>query len=259
MSIDIRALMKNEIECRVQSVSESNGKVKALLLLYKDARADMKILDELFGVYGWQRTHEVINGNLFCNLDIWDKEEKRWVRKQDVGTESNTEKEKGQASDSFKRACFNLGIGRELYTSPLIRVTLNEREFDRQGAKVKCKPWTKFKVDSIGYNSNKEIEELTIVDTKGCVRYAMGEFKKEPDKPSPSTKSEPETQPKKKLSSKQIGRLYALGKTAGYDNNKVENQVKKQFKVESLYVLSKKDYDSICDTFQTIAAENKGK
>ena len=93
----------------------------------------MRILDQVFGPGNWQRTHEVINGNLFCNIDIWDAEKRAWVRKQDVGVESNTEKEKGQASDAFKRAGFNVGIGRELYTGPFIYVELADNEFVSEG------------------------------------------------------------------------------------------------------------------------------
>src|SRR5690554_1395175 len=121
--MNIRTLRADEIECRVQIVKE-NG---CSLLLYKDARVDMNILDETFGVENWQRHHEIVNGNLFCNVGVRFSRENNygeWVWKQDVGTESNTEKEKGQASDSFKRACFNWGIGRELYTAPFIWVTL---------------------------------------------------------------------------------------------------------------------------------------
>ena len=111
-----RMLKAEEIECRVGTI---NGK-GCSLLLYKDARVDMKILDETYGVGNWQRTHEVINDNLFCTIEIWNDKINQWVKKQDVGTESYTEKEKGEASDSFKRAGFNVGIGRELYTSPFI-------------------------------------------------------------------------------------------------------------------------------------------
>lgn len=109
-----RDLNKDEIECRVATVNEKG----CSLLLYKDARCDMNILDETLGVTGWRRSHEVIGGNLFCTVEVYDDQKKEWIYKQDVGIESYTAKEKGQASDSFKRACFNLGIGRELYTVP---------------------------------------------------------------------------------------------------------------------------------------------
>lgn len=123
-----RYLEAEDIECRVNTVSEKG----CSLLLYKDARCDMKILDETVGAENWQRSHELINGNLFCNVSIYDEDKGIWVTKQDVGTESYTEKEKGQASDAFKRACFNWGIGRELYTAPFIwinadSVTLKEK------------------------------------------------------------------------------------------------------------------------------------
>lgn len=96
---EIRLLKPNEIEVRVQQIKE-NG---YMLLLYKDARVDMKILDEIYGTTGWQRTHQLIGDRLYCTIEIWDKEKQCWVAKQDVGTESNTEKEKGQASDSLTK------------------------------------------------------------------------------------------------------------------------------------------------------------
>lgn len=101
-----RNLTADEVECRVATCKESG----CSLLLYKDARADMKILDETVGAENWQRMHQVVNGNLFCTVSIWDKEKQQWISKEDVGVESFTEKEKGQASDSFKRACVNWGV-----------------------------------------------------------------------------------------------------------------------------------------------------
>lgn len=99
----IRLLRADEIECRVATVNEKGVSV----LLYKDARVDQKILDEVFGAFAWKRTHQSIDGNLYCTVEIFDKENQIWVAKQDVGTTGYTEKEKSQASDSFKRACFN--------------------------------------------------------------------------------------------------------------------------------------------------------
>ena len=170
----IRLLNANEIECRVQSVKKTKTGVGCILLLYKDARVDMKLLDETYGAMNWQRTHEVINGNLFCNIEIWDNEKKQWVRKQDVGTESYTEKEKGQASDSFKRAGFNWGIGRELYTAPFIWVDLKEGEYYDKDGKTYISPRVTFKVKYIDYNADREIIALQIIDNKNTIRYEIG-------------------------------------------------------------------------------------
>ena len=174
----IRLLRADEIECRAQSV-KSNG---CVLLLYKDARTDMNLLDETFGNGNWQRSHEVINGNLFCNIDVWDMDKKCWVRKQDVGVESNAEKEKGQASDAFKRAGFNVGIGRELYTAPFIWINLTANEVDNSRGKPSLSFKVKFHVSKIGYNDKREIVELEIKDQSGKVRYTLGA-----EQPKPKT------------------------------------------------------------------------
>jgi hypothetical protein len=169
---EIRLLTADEIECRVQSTSEKG----ASLLLYKDARVDMKILDETFGIFGWQRTHEVVNDNLFCTIQIFDKENNQWVKKQDVGVESNTEKEKGEASDSFKRAGFNIGIGRELYTAPFIWVKLSETDFN-SNKKIK----TKFHIEQLEYNDQREIASFIIKDENNKVRYSFGSKEEKKD------------------------------------------------------------------------------
>ena len=180
---EIRTLKADEIECRIGTI---NGK-GCTLLLYKDARVDMKILDETYGAGNWQRTHEVINDNLFCTIELWNDKIKQWVKKQDVGTESYTEKQKGEASDSFKRAGFNVGIGRELYTSPFIWITpkadmkpYNTKDFKGNEANEfyliaenRYTTKTTFKVTEIGYDNNKQINKLTIVDHKGNKRFYM--------------------------------------------------------------------------------------
>lgn len=120
-----RDLKADEIDIRVQSVkTDKDGNPKGvILLLYKNARCDMNILDETVGAENWQREHYECKGNLFCRVGI--KCGDTYVWKSDCGSESNTEAEKGEASDSFKRACFNWGIGRELYTSPFIWIPAN--------------------------------------------------------------------------------------------------------------------------------------
>ena len=150
-----RALTAGDIECRVSTVSDKG----CSLLLYKDARCDMKILDETVGPENWKSSHELINGNLFCNVSIWDEGKKEWVTKQDVGTESYTEKEKGQASDAFKRACFNWGIGRELYTAPFIWIKSGDVTLAQKNGKSTT--YDKFSVEQI-IVENGEIKALSI-------------------------------------------------------------------------------------------------
>lgn len=157
-----RVLNADEIECRVARCTEKG----AQLLLYKDARCDMNILDETVGANNWQRQHMEHRGNLFCAVGI--KENGEWVWKEDAGAESNTEAEKGHASDSFKRACVNWGIGRELYTSPFIWVSGVSVQ-DR--GKWVCRET--FTVKAITYDDKRKINGLTIVDKSGNVVYYM--------------------------------------------------------------------------------------
>ena len=165
----IRLLRHDEIECRVGTISEKG----LSLLLYKDARADMKILDETFGCMNWQRSHQLIGNSLYCTVSVWDDDKKQWISKMDVGTESYTEKEKGQASDSFKRACVSIGIGRELYTAPFIWVSANKVNIQHKGDKLFT--YDKFKLSDINYNENREIIGLAIVNQNGDVVYSSPE------------------------------------------------------------------------------------
>ena len=181
---EIRLLGKEDIDVRVAQTNcyNNNGQlvVKVNLLLYKNARVDMKIMDELFTPMGWQRTHEFKDGKLYCRVSVYSQDLKQWICKEDVGVESNTEAEKGQASDSFKRACVNWGIGRELYTAPRISVELNEKEYtkDQQG---KIRVWATFSVKSIGYDTkSRTITSLEIQDRLGNVRFSMAGGEQKP-------------------------------------------------------------------------------
>lgn len=167
--LDFRTLNADEIECRVGAVTDKG----CSLLLYKNARVDMALLDEVVGPLNWMRSHELINGNLFCTVSVRDKETGRWVNKQDVGVESYTEKEKGQASDAFKRACVNWGIGRELYTSPFIWINLKADEF-KLGANGRKQPNVKFYCSAIEYDKNRRVSYVQIVDGNGMQRYTYG-------------------------------------------------------------------------------------
>ena len=132
--------INTDVEFRVQSIKkQSDGRVFAVVVPYKDARTDAARLDEVVGPINWQRDHKLINGNLYCGIGIYNNETSQWVWKWDIGTPSNTEKEKGEASDSFKRAGFNWGIGRELYEFPFIYIELLQGEYYESHGSVKEK------------------------------------------------------------------------------------------------------------------------
>ena len=151
-----RDLKADEIEVRVGSIKKDGTGLS--LLLYKDARCDMNILDETVGPDSWQRKHYECKKNLYCTVGILTPNN-GWVWKDDCGSESNTEKEKGEASDSFKRACVNWGIGRELYTAPLIWVTNENCNIKKIVNTLKC--YDDFVVQSINI-VNKKIVSLEI-------------------------------------------------------------------------------------------------
>lgn len=163
-----RDLEADEIECRISTVNEKG----LSLLLYKDARCDMNILDETVGAYNWQRKHSRDNAN--CSVEIWDEAKGQWIAKEDTGTESNTEAQKGLASDSFKRACFNWGIGRELYTAPFIWIKADACNI-KQRNDGKYVSYDKFKVAAIAIKE-KRITGLIITNAStGKTVYTYGQ------------------------------------------------------------------------------------
>ena len=186
MELKFRDLRADEIDCRIAMVKQSG----ISLLLYKDARCDMNILDETVGAFNWQRSHTRDNAN--CIVSIYDEDKKQWVSKEDTGTESNTEKEKGLASDSFKRACFNWGIGRELYTAPFIWVDASCCEIKNVNGVQKC--FNKFAVADIKIE-DKKIVYLKIVNIskKGAVVFETGK--------SVKATATPKAQPKQEVNS----------------------------------------------------------
>lgn len=165
MKIEFRPLRADEIEIRVGSVWDGG----ASLLLYKDARCDMNLLDEFVGPMNWKREHSRDNAN--CTVSIYDDKKKEWVSKEDTGTMSYTEKEKGLASDSFKRACVNWGIGRELYSSPFISVNCpTEKKGDRYVLHKK-NYFAGAYVAEIEYDDNRNVSLLTICDKNGQIIF----------------------------------------------------------------------------------------
>lgn len=209
-----RDLKANEIDVRVATVKD-NG---VSLLLYKDARCDMNILDETVGPMNWERHHTRDNAN--CTVSIWDKDKGQWISKEDTGTESYTEKEKGLASDSFKRACFNWGIGRELYTAPFIWVT-------------GCTKYDRFKVKEIEIE-DKQITALMIVNKKN--KQVVFTFK--------STNG---------ISNEKVKAL-----TDRFDNNNIDaDKVKNLYRVSSLEELTENQHININTHFDEIKEKCK--
>lgn len=171
---DIPLLTAKDVELRVAQISGNVNKAYVSLLVYKDARVDMRILDEVFGQNNWQRHHKMIGDNLYCTISVWDEEKGIWIEKEDVGTESFTEAQKGQASDSFKRAGFNWGIGRELYNAPRIFFPLKNGEA-KEGRNGKLQTYEKFTVSEMIYDKQQqEFTVFTVVDKNGNVRFSLG-------------------------------------------------------------------------------------
>lgn len=171
----IRLLRADEIEVRVQEIKPSaKGHWYVSLMLYKTARTDMKLLDEVFGSMNWQNRYRSIDKKMYCEIEVWDDEKKCWIHKENVGTEANMEAEKSEASDAMKRAGFLWGIGRELYTPLQIKVYepyVNVIKVDDK----KGKTYDRFYVKEIGYNEEaRKITDIVICNaTLKCECYRM--------------------------------------------------------------------------------------
>lgn len=217
-----RALTADDVECRIANISKKGNGLS--LLLYKTARCDMKILDETVGPMNWQRKHSENKGNAYCAIGINRnyKDENapaEWVWKEDCGSESYTDKEKGEASDAFKRAGFNWGIGRELYTSPFIWIT--DCDIKQENGKFVCHD--KFVVTSLEVTDGA-ITGLTIFNqSKRCVCFQL--------------KGKSEIQ--QKMLSSDIDRLVNLAKSKGVS----EDRLLKKYKIKELWDISPEDYE----------------
>ena len=205
-----RKLTANDVEARVQSCDD-NGFV---LLLYKNARCDMNILDETVGAENWQREHYECKGNLFCRVGIRTSAD--WVWKADCGTESNTEKEKGESSDSFKRACFNWGIGRELYTAPKTKIKGHTKLSKRNGKEVYVPEYYTYDVVKMEVSDDipRRITALTIVGKSMEGGYHEDVIFDWSDKSTNRNQSQPIAEPKAepKATPKQIEILLSVYK-----------------------------------------------
>ncbi len=243
-----RGLRPDEIDVRVGSISAKG----ASLLLYKDARCDMNILDETYGVTGWQRKHEVINGNLYCGIGIWNDKINEWVWKWDCGTESRKDGEgnekKGEASDSFKRAAFNVGIGRELYTAGFTFVSCPTQK--KEGARgyelVNPYQFSGAYVSDIDYKETehkREITSLVIKDSKGNQLYAK----------------RGQTVDTGEVTSTEILELFEIAEKAGYSKDTVFKQCESKYKKETPDKLTKVEYKQLMTGYKKLVKKNEDK
>lgn len=151
-----RLLKPDEIECRVQTCKD-NG---VSLLLYKTARTDADLLDETVGAENWENDFKLVDGVLYGGIGV--DYGKGLVWKWDAGTESQTESDKGRASDAYKRAGFKHGIGRELYSAPSIWIGSDKCTI-KQGKNGKPACFDDFEVAEIRYDDQERISNIRIV------------------------------------------------------------------------------------------------
>lgn len=96
------------VKWRVQSASEYG----AICVPYIDARDAQERFDKVCGL-NWKSEHFELGGKIYCKIGVLNEGE--WIWRSDVGTETQVESEKGQASDAFKRAAVFFGVGRFLH------------------------------------------------------------------------------------------------------------------------------------------------
>lgn len=236
----MRLLNANEIEVRVGMCKEKG----ASLLLYKNARVDMQLMDETYGPLNWKREHNIINGNNYCKVSVYNEKTQEWINKEDCGTESMTEKEKGEASDSFKRACVNWGIGRELYTAGFIWIT-NIQTYESKG---KWKTNDKFTVKKISYNDEREINDLIIVNQRG-----QEVFNKKG-----KTITKKVVEEVKELDPAKVKVLYTIATKQGYSRDLVHKTIKKKYQINSTKNLTVAQFKEMCDGMEKNPVKKEG-
>lgn len=257
MKLEFEPLTANDVECRIGTIPKTGKGLS--LLLYKDARCDMRQLDKAVGPMNWQRKHEFKNGLLYCSVGIYDEDKQQWIWKEDVGTESNTQKEKGQASDSFKRACTNWGIGRELYTAPFIWIPSDKVNIKGLNGKFTCSD--KFMVTKMELDENRIIKDLVITKVSsygkpGDVVYRMNningtkETQTQEKEETQSRAKKQQSTAKQELTQSQINRLYAIAGANSYDDRLIHKAIEKHYGKKHVKELTVKEYEHLCNNIE---------
>lgn len=160
-------LTSEDVEVKVKQITKSG----ALMLLYKTARVDARVLDETVGPLNWTCDFREVKDNLFCRIGVREREDQTFVYKEDCGIESGQDdgnEKKAEASDAFKRAAVKWGIGRELYTSPQIWASVATVE--RNGKWVLPDPYAKYVVTRFECNeTTRVITALEITNLKSGI------------------------------------------------------------------------------------------
>lgn len=247
MELKFRDLTEDEIELRVGSTNDSGFQ----LLLYKNARIDMQLLDEVVGVGNWQREHYILGNDIYCKVGIYNQELKQWVWRADAGSSGTIEEEKSKASDSFKRACVNFGLGRCLYSAPFVWIVSKDKDGVMTGETKK----ERYYVDEIGYTDHK-ITKLVIKNEKTKkVVFSMGSNQKvaqTSEKPQANANSNLNTS-KGSISSKHKALIQAKLLTLSEEKRKAfYDKLDKQYHTMNIEMLSEQQGEQLCKSWKLI-------
>ena len=247
MELKFRDLTEDEIELRVGSTNDSGFQ----LLLYKNARIDMQLLDEVVGVGNWQREHYILGNDIYCKVGIYNQELKQWVWKADAGSSGTIEEEKSKASDSFKRACVCFGLGRCLYSAPFVWIVSKDKDGVMTGETKK----ERYIVDEIGYTDHK-ITKLVIKNEKTKkVVFSMGSNQKvaqTSEKPQANANSNLNTS-KGSISSKHKALIQAKLLTLSEEKRKeFYDKLDKQYHTMNVEMLSEQQGEQLCKSWKLI-------
>lgn len=109
---------ETDLEWRLQSCGERNGKIWGRALAYITSRAVQDRLDEVCGPDGWQTTIRREGDAYLCTLSIRVTHEDgttEFISRTDGADATDIEPVKGGISGAVKRVAVQFGIGRYLY------------------------------------------------------------------------------------------------------------------------------------------------